>query len=174
MDRGRGEAPLGEAPGVVGEDIAGYVEDDVELRISGVPRITHTTKRHRSETGRNSSRTFDQRALLLTRALALSSVSCCPSSTSSPPSSSIRATRWLSASFPAAYGAQRRPAVHGTEADYEAQRHGADKRHEKELQRLEEAFVKGGYYGLEFGHRRFSLLSAPKAENAVRSLLPGS
>ena len=78
--------------------------------ISGVPRMTQTMKRLRSDMGRKPRKIFDQRALLLTIALALSSVSCFPSNTSSPPSSSIRATRWLSASFlrpMAPSGAQR-------------------------------------------------------------------
>ena len=39
--------------------------------------------------------------------------------------------------------AEGRPAAHGAEADYEAQGYGADKRHDKELQRLHKALVRG-------------------------------
>ena len=168
--RRRGEAALGKAPGVVVHNHAGHVEDYVQLqherRAADNPDDEAAEKRERPE-AREDLRPEAQ-ALRQPAGLGLAERAGRVSLADGDAPSVLEQVQQglLPGVPPAAERAERRPAVHGAEADYEAQGNGADKRHHKELQRRDKALVQGEKYGLEFRHRGASLLSAPKAENA--------
>ena len=152
--------------------------------------------------GRKPSSILAERSVRLSSAFDCASVSACPAFSRNPMSASLSESlaecvgargealshirpaqrdavldlagkALLVGQLPASERAEGRPAVHGAEADDKTQRQRADKRHHKQLQRVYEALVKGGYYGLEFGHKALYLSRRAKSRERFCALCFG-
>ena len=148
--RRRGEAPLREGPGVVREDVAGYVEDDEQLQHQ---RRAADDPDHEAAEERDGPKAEQQPAPgLASPGPVPGHVGCQHGIVAAldglPVLEGPGDGLALREVFPP-QEAQRRPAAHGAEADYEPQRYGAYERHDKELERLHKALVERAYDGLE-------------------------
>jgi len=164
-DRRRSETTLGKIPRVAVEDVAGYVEDDKQLkherRAADDPDYQAAYERDGLKAEQHL-RPEAEAPALFPRAHGREHAPAVHDRL--PVLLQLPVEGGLPRGEAPAGQAQGRPAAHGAEADYEPQGYGADKRHDKELKRLHKALVERGYYGLE--HVREPLLSEPKAEGS--------